>query len=497
MVNRNDPCPCGSGKKYKKCCLLKDTTQGTTTIKGKKKAILKLKEGILDLIRQGQLNEALELSKKNGDLISKAYVLECLGNKQISSNNFNQALNYIEQALVIYQKMNYKKGVAILLGNKGTICRLLGNLQMSLNYHNQALNIFQELNEIKEIGRTLMNIGNVYGLKGDFQQALESHKKSLIIFKELSFKPLIALSLYNLGNTLLNLKNYTEANKIIKNSLQIYSSMLKNFEYPKLHSDFKKISDQLSEIIKYIDKNGNKEGSEYKYLKIPIGKSGWTLQAEGENLKIRNVISNIEGKVFIASNAKELFDFKMNRVKVLIKNIKKGGYLFETTLCRQVIVMLTTAFEVYVRTRCIELEKEGKKIDMENVFNIFLSNNIRKGVKDMTKKMARNQGKTELEIFIENRRINFQDWSSFKKVYNKGYNLKIGEIDIPSKILIGIQEFIKWRHIIIHSKLDSPTINFENSSSEKPITTNEDLALKGFAIFQEFINKFHKITKKI
>jgi preprotein translocase subunit SecA len=24
-VGRNDPCPCGSGKKYKKCCLLKET----------------------------------------------------------------------------------------------------------------------------------------------------------------------------------------------------------------------------------------------------------------------------------------------------------------------------------------------------------------------------------------------------------------------------------------------------------------------------------------
>ena len=24
-VERNDPCPCGSGKKYKKCCLNKDT----------------------------------------------------------------------------------------------------------------------------------------------------------------------------------------------------------------------------------------------------------------------------------------------------------------------------------------------------------------------------------------------------------------------------------------------------------------------------------------
>jgi uncharacterized protein YecA (UPF0149 family) len=23
-VGRNDPCPCGSGKKYKKCCMIKD-----------------------------------------------------------------------------------------------------------------------------------------------------------------------------------------------------------------------------------------------------------------------------------------------------------------------------------------------------------------------------------------------------------------------------------------------------------------------------------------
>ena len=26
-VGRNEPCPCGSGKKYKKCCLLKEEIQ--------------------------------------------------------------------------------------------------------------------------------------------------------------------------------------------------------------------------------------------------------------------------------------------------------------------------------------------------------------------------------------------------------------------------------------------------------------------------------------
>ena len=29
---RNDPCPCGSGKKYKKCCTLKTHVQGNDTL---------------------------------------------------------------------------------------------------------------------------------------------------------------------------------------------------------------------------------------------------------------------------------------------------------------------------------------------------------------------------------------------------------------------------------------------------------------------------------
>src|SRR5438105_1534893 len=29
MTGRNDPCPCGSGKKYKKCCLAKDREESS------------------------------------------------------------------------------------------------------------------------------------------------------------------------------------------------------------------------------------------------------------------------------------------------------------------------------------------------------------------------------------------------------------------------------------------------------------------------------------
>ena len=32
-IGRNDPCTCGSGKKYKKCCMLKDAENTTTEFK--------------------------------------------------------------------------------------------------------------------------------------------------------------------------------------------------------------------------------------------------------------------------------------------------------------------------------------------------------------------------------------------------------------------------------------------------------------------------------
>ena len=40
-VNRNDPCPCGSGKKYKQCCLKNETVK-TYTPSGKRKFKAKL-----------------------------------------------------------------------------------------------------------------------------------------------------------------------------------------------------------------------------------------------------------------------------------------------------------------------------------------------------------------------------------------------------------------------------------------------------------------------
>ena len=70
-IGRNAPCPCGSGKKYKKCCLLgKDLAKRYSPVRKKIRFIPvyteldKLSNSVVDLIKENKLNEAEAVSHK-------------------------------------------------------------------------------------------------------------------------------------------------------------------------------------------------------------------------------------------------------------------------------------------------------------------------------------------------------------------------------------------------------------------------------------------------
>jgi hypothetical protein len=232
-------------------------------------------------------------------------------------------------------------------------------------------------------------------------------------------------------------------------------------------------------------------------IKFRVGKDGAIYQIGDKGVQVGFYRVKVGEKVILESTAKELFDFQMEKIRILIENCEKGDFLFESTLAQQIIVMLVTAFETYAQTRFVELEEEGKVVNMEELYDRFIPKKYREQFKEEIKEVASRQGNTELELFIERRQINFQDWESFKDGYNKGYGLKIGEIGIPNDILLEVQKFIKWRHKIIHSKGDQTMINFEEVPPKEPIFTNKDLAEKGLNIFQKFINELHKRTLKL
>jgi len=222
--------------------------------------------------------------------------------------------------------------------------------------------------------------------------------------------------------------------------------------------------------------------------KFRVGKDGRIYQIGDKGVQVGYYKVRYGKKVVLEPTAKEIFDFQMEKIKVLIENCKKGDFLFESTLVQQIIVMLTTAFEVYTRTRFVELEKEGKLVDMEALYRHFISKSLREQLRKEIKARASKGEKTELEIFIEGRHINFQNWEDFKKAYNKGYGLKIEDIAVSANILNEVRKFITWRHKIIHSKDDQTIINLEEVPPENPVFTNKELAEKGLSIFRRFIN---------
>lgn len=230
--------------------------------------------------------------------------------------------------------------------------------------------------------------------------------------------------------------------------------------------------------------------------KFRVGKDGGIYQIGDKGIQVGYYRVKVGEEVVLEPTAEEILDFQMEKIRILIENCKKGDFLFESTLVQQIIVMLITAFEVYTQTRFLELGKEGKAVNMEGLYERFIPKKYREQFKEEIKEAAVKQRKTELEVFIERRSVNFQDWESFKDAYNKGFGLKIGEIGIPNDFLLEVQKFIKWRHKVIHSKGDQTMINFEEIPPVEPIFTNKDLAEKGLNIFQKFISELHKRRRK-
>ena len=105
-IGRNDPCPCGSGKKYKKCCLVTQATAARMYITAHDSNFQKKKNDVkafsLAEIRDLSLSELQSLNIKQ---MSKAQLLMVL---RISSDNtdFKLALSSLFEIRKFYTETN-------------------------------------------------------------------------------------------------------------------------------------------------------------------------------------------------------------------------------------------------------------------------------------------------------------------------------------------------------------------------------------------------------
>jgi tetratricopeptide (TPR) repeat protein len=108
-IGRNDPCPCGSGKKYKKCCLplheeSRAKQQEAVSLTPGFTDLDDLSNSVVDLIEAGRLDEAdaacRELLTRYPDQIDGterlAAVYEAKGEKKLAAEYYRKAAKFAQ-----------------------------------------------------------------------------------------------------------------------------------------------------------------------------------------------------------------------------------------------------------------------------------------------------------------------------------------------------------------------------------------------------------------
>jgi tetratricopeptide (TPR) repeat protein len=145
-IGRNDPCPCGSGKKYKRCCLEKHEEEARAAAAAAREEEApssrslsayyadndevpdELSNRVIELIQEGKLEEAeetcAELKRRFPDLIDwierTGMIHEARGETEKAIEYYERCLQYIDDNEELFEEASkdwYRRSIARLRGS--------------------------------------------------------------------------------------------------------------------------------------------------------------------------------------------------------------------------------------------------------------------------------------------------------------------------------------------------------------------------------------------
>ncbi|MEZ4622237.1 MAG: tetratricopeptide repeat protein [Caldilineaceae bacterium] len=169
--------------------------------------LLKLGQ-VLELV--GQWHEAEELSlqaltlaQRLGERPALAQAQRALGGLRRKQGDYNEALQWMEQARTTFAQENDPAGVSYLWADIGEVYRLQGNYADAQGYYEESLQLAATVPTTKARlavrAHALKGAGTVATWQGDYTAARLLNEESLAIRRELGDKPGAAALLNNLG----------------------------------------------------------------------------------------------------------------------------------------------------------------------------------------------------------------------------------------------------------------------------------------------------------
>lgn len=229
-----------------------------------------------------------------------------------------------------------------------------------------------------------------------------------------------------------------------------------------------------------------------------IGKDGSVYQVGDTGVEVMGISVYQGGKPVLQSTAIEAWKETLNAIEILETGKSKKGYIYEVVVTNLTLAILVSGFEAYSKKRFIELEQEGIRSNIENLINAFFPRKEREaGIADLLKAEAMEQKKSILQLIDERNVINFQNYQKCKLAYNKAYNIKFGELNLPASSLETLKKLIKYRHRIIHVSPTMGMLNQPEVPPEEPVFPKKELAQEAMQLFDQFIDKIHDATLKL
>src|ERR1700733_6046571 len=123
-IGRNDPCPCGSGKKYKKCCLASDEAAARAARPAQPAAVPARRPSLASYVQEhDQLDELTEASNAVVDMVQA-------GNLDAAEQAAHALLARFPDVHDGYDRL-------------GMVCEARGDRRQAADYYRRAINVIR------------------------------------------------------------------------------------------------------------------------------------------------------------------------------------------------------------------------------------------------------------------------------------------------------------------------------------------------------------------
>jgi len=272
------------------------------------------------------LSEKLKFRKGLGSSINNLGIIHYL------SGNYAEALAYYTKAVALYKEMKDKHREANVLNNMGLTYSKMGNYALSTNYYLQSLNLKEEEGDQLGMARTYINVSNNYIALGQWTQSLKYAELAYKKYEPLADEEGCAKSLNNIGAAWYQWGDKGKALEYYLRSLAIRKKMNDKQELASTYNNIGMIysdnanyaaaEDFLSRSLQLREESGNKEeiaesnnNLGYLYLrKKQYDKALWFLEKARELAAGINAIHELQASHEYLSHYYELTG---NAVKAL------------------------------------------------------------------------------------------------------------------------------------------------------------------------------------